>query len=71
MGAIVSFFQSVIAIINSIIPLTEVGANKESLLAHLGQTTGGLGWHGLFHRRCLVLCGAVLTSFVGFPDLNR
>jgi amino acid transporter len=74
MWAIVSFFNPVIAILLiSIIPLTEVGANKESLLAHLGLTTGGswLAWL-ISIDAVLVLCGAVLTSFVGVSGLlNR
>ncbi|MBS7230577.1 APC family permease [Flavobacterium psychroterrae] len=74
MWAIVSFFNPVIAILLiSVIPLTEVGANKESLLAHLGQTTGGswLAWL-ISIDAVLVLCGAVLTSFVGVSGLlNR
>jgi len=74
MWTIVSFFNPVIAILLiSIIPLTEVGANKESLLAHLGQTTGGswLAWL-ISIDAVLVLCGAVLTSFVGVSGLlNR
>ncbi|WP_428232986.1 APC family permease [Flavobacterium sp.] len=74
MWAIVSFFNPVIAILLiCIIPLTEVGANKESLLAHLGQTTGGswLAWL-ISIDAVLVLCGAVLTSFVGVSGLlNR
>jgi amino acid transporter len=74
MWAIVSFFNPVIAILLiSVIPLTEVGENKESLLAHLGQTTGGswLAWL-ISIDAVLVLCGAVLTSFVGVSGLlNR
>jgi len=74
MWAIVSFFNPVIALLLiSIIPLTEVGSNKESLLAYLGQTTGGswLAWL-ISVDAVLVLCGAVLTSFVGVSGLlNR
>ena len=74
MWAIVSFFNPVIAILLiSIIPLAEVGENKESLLAYLGQTTGGswLAWL-ISIDAVLVLCGAVLTSFVGVSGLlNR
>lgn len=74
MWAIVSFFNPVIAILLiSVIPLTEVGENKESLLAHLGETTGGswLAWL-ISIDAVLVLCGAVLTSFVGVSGLlNR
>ena len=74
MWALVSFFNPVIAILLiSIIPLTQVGENKESLLAHLGATTGGswLAWL-ISIDAVLVLCGAVLTSFVGVSGLlNR
>ncbi|OXA90960.1 APC family permease [Flavobacterium hercynium] len=74
MWGIVSFFNPVIALLLiSIIPLTEVGANKESLLAYLGETTGGswLAWL-ISVDAVLVLCGAVLTSFVGVSGLlNR
>ncbi|MWB96280.1 amino acid permease [Flavobacterium sp. GA093] len=74
MWAIVSFFNPVIALLLiSIIPLAEVGENKESLLAYLGQTTGGswLSWL-ISIDAVLVLCGAVLTSFVGVSGLlNR
>ena len=74
MWGIVSFFNPVIAILLiSVIPLTEVGENKESLLAHLGETTGGswLAWM-ISIDAVMVLCGAVLTSFVGVSGLlNR
>ncbi|WP_264550942.1 APC family permease [Flavobacterium sp. N2038] len=74
MWALVSFFNPVIAILLiSIIPLTQVGENKESLLAFLGETTGGswLAWL-ISIDAVLVLCGAVLTSFVGVSGLlNR
>ncbi|CAM3716079.1 APC family permease [Flavobacterium chungbukense] len=74
MWGIVSFFNPIIAILLiSVIPLTEVGENKESLLAHLGQTTGGawLAWL-ISIDAVMVLCGAVLTSFVGVSGLlNR
>ncbi|AXB57888.1 APC family permease [Flavobacterium fluviale] len=74
MWAIVTFFNPVIAILLvCVIPLTQVGENKESLLAHLGQTTGGswLAWL-ISIDAVMVLCGAVLTSFVGVSGLlNR
>ncbi|MBS7253850.1 APC family permease [Flavobacterium branchiicola] len=74
MWGLVSFFNPVIAILLiSIIPLTQVGENKESLLAFLGETTGGswLAWL-ISIDAVLVLCGAVLTSFVGVSGLlNR
>ena len=74
MWAIVSFFNPVLAfLLICIIPLAEVGENKESLLAHLGQTTGGTWLAYLISiDAVLVLCGAVLTSFVGVSGLlNR
>lgn len=74
MWAIVSFFNPVLALLLiCIIPLAEVGDHRESLLAYLGQTTGG-SWLGYLISvdAVLVLCGAVLTSFVGVSGLlNR
>ncbi|MGL2992425.1 APC family permease [Flavobacterium sp. TSSA_36] len=74
MWGIVSFFNPVLALLLiCIIPLTEVGAHKESLLAYLGHTTGG-NWLAILISvdAVLVLCGAVLTSFVGVSGLlNR
>jgi amino acid transporter len=74
MWAIVSFFNPVLALLLiCIIPLAEVGEHKESLLAYLGQTTGGT-WLAILISvdAVLVLCGAVLTSFVGVSGLlNR
>lgn len=74
MWAIVSFFNPVIALLLiCIIPLTQVGEHQESLLAHLGNTTGG-SWlaYLISIDAVLVLCGAVLTSFVGVSGLlNR
>jgi hypothetical protein len=51
-------------VINLYYSLAEVGEHKESLLA--GQTTGG-SWlaYLISIDAVLVLCGAVLTSFVG------
>jgi amino acid transporter len=74
MWAIVSFFNPVLALLLiCIIPLAEVGEHKESLLAYLGHTTGG-SWLAYLVSidAVLVLCGAVLTSFVGVSGLlNR
>lgn len=74
MWAIVSFFNPVLAfLLICIIPLAEVGEHKESLLAFLGETTGG-SWlaYLISVDAVLVLCGAVLTSFVGVSGLlNR
>ena len=73
MWAIVSFFNPVIAIlIIAIIPMTQLGEHKESLLAYLGHTAGGnwLSWL-ISIDAVLVLCGAVLTSFVGVTGLLK
>ena len=74
MWAIVSFFNPMIALLLiCIIPLAEVGEHQESLLAFLGKTTGGSWLATLISvDAVLVLCGAVLTSFVGVSGLlNR
>lgn len=74
MWGIVSFFNPVLALlIICIIPLAEVGEHRESLLAFLGHTTGGTWLAYLISiDAVLVLCGAVLTSFVGVSGLlNR
>ena len=73
MWAIVTFFNPVIAIlIIAIIPMTQLGDHKESLLAYLGHTAGGnwLSWL-ISIDAVLVLCGAVLTSFVGVTGLLK
>lgn len=74
MWAVVSFFNPAIAlIIIFILPLASVGEHQESLLAYLGEITGGK-WLGYLISvdAVLVLCGAVLTSFVGVSGLvNR
>lgn len=73
MWAIVSFFNPVIAILLiAIIPFSQIGEHKESLLSYLGHTTGG-GWLSwmISIDAVLVLCGAVLTSFVGVSGLLK
>jgi amino acid transporter len=73
MWAIVTFFNPVIAIlIIAIIPMAQLGDHKESLLAFLGHTAGGdwLSWL-ISIDAVLVLCGAVLTSFVGVTGLLK
>jgi amino acid transporter len=71
MWGVVSFFNPLLALlVICIIPLTEVGMHKESLLAFLGETTGGAWLAFLISLDAvLVLCGAVLTSFVGVSGL--
>lgn len=74
MWGIVSFFNPALAlIIIFVLPLSTVGEHQTSLLAYLGEITGGK-WLAYFISidAVLVLCGAVLTSFVGVSGLvNR
>jgi hypothetical protein len=68
---IVIFNPMIALLLICIIPLAEVGEHKESLLA-FRQTTGG-SWlaYLISIDAVLVLCGAVLTSFVGVCLLNH
>ncbi len=69
----VSFFNPLIALlILGVLPIAVVGEHKESLLAFLGQTTGG-HWLGTLISidAVLVLSGAVLTSYVGVAGLTE
>ena len=71
MWGVVSFFNPLIALLAiCILPIAQVGEHKESLLAYLGSTTGG-SWlaYIISIDAVLVLCGAVLTSFVGVSGL--
>ena len=71
MWAVVSFFNPMLAFLAiCIFPLARVGEHQESLLAFMGQSTGGM-WLALLVSvdAVLVLCGAVLTSFVGVSGL--
>lgn len=73
MWTIVTFFNPVIALLLiAVIPMAELGEHRESLLAYLGHTTGGnwLSWI-ISIDAVLVLCGAVLTSFVGVTGLLK
>ena len=74
MWGIVSFFNPALAlIIIFVLPLATVGENQTALLAYLGEVTGGKWLAYLISiDAVLVLCGAVLTSFVGVSGLvNR
>jgi len=71
MWAIVSFFNPLLAFLAiCIVPIAAVGENKESFLAYVGQVAGG-EWLATFISidAVLVLCGAVLTSFIGVSGL--
>ncbi|MCW4468892.1 APC family permease [Flavobacterium sp. MFBS3-15] len=73
MWVIVSFFNPVIALLLiAIIPFVELGEHRESLLSYMGNVTGGawLAWLVAVDA-VLVLCGAVLTSFVGVCGLLK
>jgi amino acid transporter len=73
MWVIVTFFNPVIALLLiAIIPIAQLGDHKESLLAFLGHTAGG-NWLSLLISvdAVCVLCGAVLTSFVGVTGLLK
>ncbi|WP_080240037.1 APC family permease [Spirosoma rigui] len=73
MWIVVTIFNPLIALLAlSIVPLTEVPEHQESLLAYMGQTTGGnwLAWL-VSVDAVLVLSGAVLTSFVGVSGLMK
>jgi amino acid transporter len=71
MWLVVSFFNPVLAfLIICVLPIATVGEHQESLLAYLGNTTGGSWLTTLVSvDAVLVLCGAVLTSFVGVSGL--
>lgn len=55
-----------------VLPLTEITAHKEDLLAHLGLVASGQFLaHWISLDATLVLAGAVLTSYVGVTGLMR
>ncbi|MEZ5979512.1 MAG: amino acid permease [Planctomycetota bacterium] len=71
MWVAVSFFNPVIALlVLSVVPIPDVDANQEALLAHVGGISGG-GWLSTLISidAALVLSGAVLTSYVGVNGL--
>ncbi len=56
----------------TVIPMTEIGVHKESLLSYMGTQTAGkwLSWI-ISIDAVLVLSGAVLTSFIGLCGLMK
>ncbi|MBK7296694.1 MAG: APC family permease [Flavobacteriales bacterium] len=55
-----------------VLPLATVGENKEALLSFMGNEIGGQWLSSLISiDAVLVLCGAVLTSFVGVSGLMK
>lgn len=73
MWIIVSFFNPAIAILLiAIVPFAELGEHRESLLSYMGHVTGGPWLSRLISiDAVMVLCGAVLTSFVGVSGLLK
>ncbi|MGA0560050.1 APC family permease [Larkinella sp. VNQ87] len=73
MWVIVTVFNPLIAILAlGILPVEEVQKHQQSLLAFMGERSGGrwLSWLVSFDA-ILVLSGAVLTSFVGVSGLVK
>lgn len=73
MWIIVTIFNPLIALLAlSVMPIGEVQNHQESLLAFMGERSGGqwLAWLVSFDAM-LVLSGAVLTSFVGVSGLMK
>jgi len=73
MWIIVTVFNPLIALLAlSVMPMGEVQNHQESLLAFMGERSGGrwLAWLVSFDAM-LVLSGAVLTSFVGVSGLMK
>jgi len=73
MWALVTFLNPAMALLAlAVIPLGEVAAYKEALLAKIGSQTSGAWLANLISvNAALVLSGAVLTSFVGVNGLVR
>jgi len=71
MWVVVSIFNPLTAFLAlAIIPIPEVAANQEALLAHMGGISAG-GWLSTIISvdAAMVLSGAVLTSFIGVGGL--
>lgn len=71
MWIVVTIFNPLIAFLAlAILPLSDVGANQDALLSHMGSISGG-GWLSILIGvdASLVLSGAVLTSYVGVGGL--
>ena len=73
MWVAVSVFNPALALLAlALVPIPEVGPNREALLAHMGGIAAGrwLAWL-ISVDAVLVLSGAVLTSYVGVTGLMR
>jgi hypothetical protein len=73
MWVVVSIFNPLLAFLAiAVLPLATVGEHTETLLSHLGYTTGGRWLSTLISVDAVaVLSGAVLTSFVGVSGLMK
>jgi len=73
MWVVVTVFNPGIALLAlALVPISQIGAHQEALLAHLGNLSGGIWLAELISLdAALVLSGAVLTSFVGVNGLIR
>ena len=70
--AVTVFNPSIALLALALIPIADVDAHQEALLAHLAGTTGGAWFATVISvDAVLVLSGAVLTSFVGVNGLVR
>jgi amino acid transporter len=70
--AVTVFNPGIALLALALIPIGQVGAHQEALLAHLGNLSGGIWLADLISLdAALVLSGAVLTSFVGVNGLIR
>jgi len=73
MWVVVSIFNPLTAFLAlAIVPIPEVAANQEALLAHMGGISAGnwLSWV-ISIDAALVLSGAVLTSYIGVGGLMQ
>lgn len=73
MWIIVGFFNPVMGFLSQfILPIPEIIENRTNVLAHMGAKMGG-DWLGIVVSAdaVLVLCGSVLTSYVGVIGLVR
>ena len=73
MWVAVSIFNPTLALLAlALVPIPDVGANQEALLAHMGGIASGEWLARLISiDAILVLSGAVLTSYVGVTGLVR
>ncbi len=70
--AVTVFNPGIALLALTLVPIADVAANQEALLAHLAGNTGGTWFSSVVSvDAVLVLSGAVLTSFIGINGLVR